>query len=169
MMKLRALEPEDLELLYTIENSPEMWDVSGFSATPYSRYALRRYIEDCCRDLSQAGEMRFVIENDGKGVGLIDLVNYSARDSRAEVSVAILREFRGKGLAHEAIKKLEELSRSQYRIRMLYAMVGEEENSPVRKVFEESGFLPTAVLKEWHFRAGKYENVHVFQKNLQIS
>ena len=29
---LRALEPEDLELLYTIENDPEVWDVTAVGA-----------------------------------------------------------------------------------------------------------------------------------------
>ena len=34
---LRALEPEDLDLLYGIENNPEVWDVSPTNV-PYSRY-----------------------------------------------------------------------------------------------------------------------------------
>lgn len=39
-MYLRPLEPEDLELLYTIENDPSLWDTSNTDA-PYSRFALK--------------------------------------------------------------------------------------------------------------------------------
>ena len=169
MMTLRAIEPEDLELLYTIENSPEMWDVSGFSATPYSRFALRQYIENCCPDLAQAGEMRLVIEHDGKGVGLIDLTDYSARDNRAEVSIAILKEHRRKGLGRQALTELERLAKSQYNLRMLYALVSENHNPTAQELFLECGYLQTSTLKEWHFRNGEYENVNVFQKNLHFS
>ena len=28
---LRAMEPEDLDWMYSIENDPELWDVSNFS------------------------------------------------------------------------------------------------------------------------------------------
>ena len=42
-VKLRALEPEDLEILYTIENNQSEWNV-GATNVPYSRYVLRDYI-----------------------------------------------------------------------------------------------------------------------------
>lgn len=34
---LRALEPEDLEFIYTIENDQNIWEVSN-TQTPYSRF-----------------------------------------------------------------------------------------------------------------------------------
>ena len=33
---LRALEPEDLDVLYSIENDIELWSV-GYTTVPYSR------------------------------------------------------------------------------------------------------------------------------------
>ena len=41
---LRAVEPEDLDLMYQIENDPESWDISNFTV-PYSRYMFREYIK----------------------------------------------------------------------------------------------------------------------------
>ena len=41
---LRAVEPEDLDVMYEMENDPAMWDVSSFTV-PYSRFVLRQYIE----------------------------------------------------------------------------------------------------------------------------
>ena len=40
---LRALEPEDLDFLYSIENDPDLWDV-GCTNVPYSRHILSEYI-----------------------------------------------------------------------------------------------------------------------------
>ena len=49
-MKLRAIEPEDLDLLYQIENNTELWQV-GATNVPYSRYT-RRYL---CRPTGTHG------------------------------------------------------------------------------------------------------------------
>ena len=40
---LRAIEPEDLDLLYRIENDVKLWNV-GITNVPYSRYALHDYV-----------------------------------------------------------------------------------------------------------------------------
>ncbi|MCI6309270.1 MAG: GNAT family N-acetyltransferase, partial [Prevotella sp.] len=49
-VKLRALEPEDLEMLYTIENNQSEWNV-GATNVPYSRYVLRDYIANTASDI----------------------------------------------------------------------------------------------------------------------
>lgn len=41
---LRAVEPEDIDIMYEMENDPLMWDISSFTV-PYSRYVLRQYID----------------------------------------------------------------------------------------------------------------------------
>lgn len=43
-VRLRAMEPEDLEVMYEMENDPEMWDVTNFTV-PYSKFILKQYIE----------------------------------------------------------------------------------------------------------------------------
>ena len=40
---LRAVEPEDMDIMYEMENDPSMWDISNFTV-PYSRYVLRQHI-----------------------------------------------------------------------------------------------------------------------------
>ena len=37
--KLRAVDPEDLDFIYALENNPELWDV-GHTLTPYSKYTI---------------------------------------------------------------------------------------------------------------------------------
>ena len=38
-VRLRAMEPEDLDTLYQMENDVEIWNV-GTTNVPYSRYVL---------------------------------------------------------------------------------------------------------------------------------
>ena len=41
---LRALEPEDLDFIYTIENDQNLWELSN-TQTPYSRYLIKQYLD----------------------------------------------------------------------------------------------------------------------------
>lgn len=176
MITLRALEPEDLELLYTIENSPEMWLV-GSTATPYSRHALRQHIRLMGADITDCGELRFVIEAPStinpkpstispKPIGLIDLTNYDARAQRAEVSIAMLKEHQGQGFGSEALRLLEQHCREFLHLHQIYALVPEG-NSASAQLFQKCGFQHTSTLIDWHFGGGKYQNTHIFQKILQ--
>lgn len=50
MKYLRAIEPEDLDLMYIIENDPKLTQYSS-TTVPLSRYALKQYIAESSGDL----------------------------------------------------------------------------------------------------------------------
>ena len=50
---LRALEPEDLEFIYDVENDENIWEVSN-SITPYSKFLIRQYLENAHQDIFEA-------------------------------------------------------------------------------------------------------------------
>ena len=60
---LRAMEPEDLDMLYSIENNMELWCV-GTANVPYSRYVLHDYIASSSGDIYADRQVRFVIVDD---------------------------------------------------------------------------------------------------------
>mgnify|MGYP002508081413 CR=1 FL=1 len=57
---LRAVEPEDMDVMYEMENDPSMWDISNFTV-PYSRYVLRQYIEGSQCDVFADKQLRLMI------------------------------------------------------------------------------------------------------------
>ena len=59
---LRAMEPEDLDILYRIENDFELWAV-GATNVPYSRYALHEYIASASGDIYTDRQVRLIIED----------------------------------------------------------------------------------------------------------
>lgn len=84
-IRLRALEPEDLDMLYEIENDRSLWNV-GATNVPYSRYTLHDYIAHSRDDIYSDRQVRLIVENtDGEAVGIADVVNFDPQHMRAEL------------------------------------------------------------------------------------
>lgn len=75
-VRLRAMEPEDLEIMYAMENDPQTWDVTNFSV-PYSKYVLRQYMENSQCDMFADRQLRMMIvrREDDAVVGTIDITD----------------------------------------------------------------------------------------------
>lgn len=76
-VKLRALEPEDIDLLFDWENNPENWAVTNTLA-PFSRLILQSYLDNSHLDIYQTRQLRLMIDvlqpsHAAVTVGAIDL------------------------------------------------------------------------------------------------
>ena len=104
---LRAIEPEDIDLIYSWENDPSVWPVSNTIA-PFSRYVLTKYIESSHLDIFQTRQLRLMIDlykdnNQKQTIGSIDLFDFDPFHMRAGVGVLIGNTSnRGKGFATDA-------------------------------------------------------------------
>lgn len=165
MLHLRAMEPEDLELLYTVENDSSIWDM-GPTTMPYSRDVLRQYILSTTGDIFIDKQVRLIVETaDGTTVGIADINSFDAKHMRAEVGIVILPEYRNKGYATQAIQLLADYSLHTIHLHQLYAIVPSI-NIASKKVFEKCGFHATIELKDWLFDGKKYKNALFLQKIL---
>ena len=89
LVYLRALEMEDLEFLYEVENDRSLWGV-GCTNVPYSRQMLIDYIASASADIYADRQMRLIIENgQHETVGMVDLINFDPRHLRAEIGIVI--------------------------------------------------------------------------------
>ena len=107
-ISLRALEPEDLELLYEWENDTANWIISNTLA-PFSRFTLKRYIENSHKDIHETGQLRLMIDHiaDNRTIGTIDLFDYDPFHRRAGVGILIApEEYRRRGFATMALECL---------------------------------------------------------------
>jgi len=158
---LRALEPEDLDMLYSIENDRKLWYV-GTANVPYSRYLLHDYIANATGDIYTDKQVRMVITLSGKAVGLVDLFDFSPQHLRAEVGIAVLADYQGNGCAAEALQQLIDYARTTLHLHQLYALVAAS-NEKALSLFSKAGFLSSNVLNDWLFDGQKYENVALMQ------
>ncbi|MGB1308418.1 MAG: GNAT family N-acetyltransferase, partial [Oceanihabitans sp.] len=73
---LRALEPEDLAFIHTIENDESLWEISN-TQTPYSKYLIKQYLDHAHKDIYEVKQLRLVISNySNVALGMIDIFDF---------------------------------------------------------------------------------------------
>lgn len=168
IVKLRAMEPEDLDMLYQIENDSSIWHV-GTNNVPYSRYALHDYIAHASGDIYTDKEVRLMIDNENnETVGIVDLVNFSPQHQRAEIGIVIKKGCRNLGYANAAIRKIMSYAHDIVHLHQLYAIV-EVSNEISLSLFESLGFSQGIRLKEWTFNGTTYTDAVMMQKFLNTN
>lgn len=162
-IRLRAVEPEDLDLMYLIENDTDLWKY-GASTVPYSRFALRQFIEQTRSNIYQDGQLRLAIETtEGITIGFVDIQELNMKHLRAEVGIVIVSEWQGKGYGSEALELLCNYVDTHLNLHQLYAIVSES-NESACKLFESRKFKPSGTLAEWLKDGSSYSNVYIFTR-----
>lgn len=163
-IKLRALEPEDLDLLYKWENSSELW-MHGNTLAPYSKLALRDYIYETQQyDIFHSKQLRLMIVNksDNNAIGAIDLYDYDVRSGRAGIGVLIDEAYRNQGYASKTLELMKHYAFDFLHLHQLYAYIAVS-NTSSRKIFENGGYQQVGILKDWIKIKEHYEDVLVVQ------
>ena len=161
-ISLRAIEPEDLDLLYRIENDVELWNV-GTSNVPYSRYLLHDYVANTKNDIYTDRQVRMMVENDeGLVIGVVDLVSFDPANQRAEVGLIILNSYRHQGYGTAVLSKIADYALRILHLHQLYAYVDIQNEASLR-VFEKAGYQIAAEIKDWLFDGQKYRNSVLLQ------
>lgn len=162
--RLRAPEPEDLDVLFGMENDTALWMASG-NAVPYSRYQIKKYILMSSHDYYTDRQIRFMIMrvSDSVVVGSIDLTDIDPYNGRAEIGVALLSEHRGHGIASAAIKLMCGYAKKVLHLSQLFCHVPAD-NKPSIKLFTSNGFTKTGRLKEWLVKDDGHTDVLIMQK-----
>ncbi|MDR3260717.1 MAG: GNAT family N-acetyltransferase [Tannerella sp.] len=158
-IRLRALEPEDLEQLYVWENDTGLWE-RGSTLAPYSRYVLKQYIAESGDDIYRCRQLRLMIElkETAAAVGTIDVYDFDPHHRRAGVGILIDPGYQRKGIATEALTLLIQYVFSFLKLHQLYACIPVA-NTPSRRLFEQCGFQSMGLLKEWLLTADGYVDV----------
>jgi diamine N-acetyltransferase len=160
---LRALEPEDLDFLYKLENNSSIWEISG-TTTPYSKHVLKQYLENAHRDIYDVKQLRLCICKKDTVLGLIDLFDFDPQNHRAGVGIVVLEENeRNNGIGTQAIALLCDYAFRTLGLRQLFANVVEDNVASVH-LFQKMGFLQAGIKKDWIFSNGSYKNEILFQK-----
>ncbi|MCF8347123.1 MAG: GNAT family N-acetyltransferase [Bacteroidales bacterium] len=161
---LRALEPEDLEMLYKWENDTDIWNVSE-TLSPISRFILKRYLENAHKDIFATRQLRLVVQLTGtdKAVGTIDLFDFDQFHKRAGVGILIAeKDERRKGYAEEALQILVRYCREILKIHQLYCTISSGNQSST-DLFMKVGFNITGTRKEWIWNGTGYLDEHFLQ------
>lgn len=161
---LRAVEPEDLDFMYVVENDPDCWSVSDCTV-PYSRFALRQYIENTQCDIYLDRQLRLMVVERASGltVGAADIFDFSPHHARGEVGILIRRECRGRGYAREALSLLCDYAFRFLSFHQLAARI-QSDNEACLRLFRSCGFVECGLLKEWWSVGNTYKDVVLMQR-----
>jgi diamine N-acetyltransferase len=167
-VKLRALEPGDIDLIYKWENDPEIWRISN-TYTPFSRYILEKYIESSHLDIYQVKQMRLIIEIQGKtpgksrAVGTIDLFDFDPYHNRAGVGILVgEKPDRKKGYASAALKEFTNYCFKVLQLHQIYCNVVPANEDSLR-LFKKHGFKVCGRKKDWIRTPGNYVDEYMLQ------
>ena len=160
---LRALENEDLDFLYNLENDESHWELSS-TQTPYSKSLLKAYLKNAHQDIYEAKQLRMVISDyNNRALGLIDIFDFDFKNKRAGIGIIIaaVRD-RGKGYGKEALKLLVEYCLTRLNLHQLYCNIAEN-NTKSLNLFQQQGFTIVGLKKDWNFNNKKYANEYLLQ------
>jgi diamine N-acetyltransferase len=162
-INLRALEPEDLEFLYQIENDESFWEVSH-TQTPFSKYVLKQYLENAHLDIYESKQLRLLIEEKStkKQIGMIDLFDFNPQHKRAGVGILIHPDFQKNGFASEALSLLISYSFSHLQLHQLFANITLD-NQRSLALFKKRNFFKIGIKKDWILSEGKFKDEVLFQ------
>lgn len=161
---LRALEPEDLEFVYALENDLSVWEISQ-TQTPYSKFLIHQYLENAQQDIYQAKQLRLAIcVNDTfDAIGLIDLFEFDPKNHRAGIGIIIQKSNnRNKGFGSQALELLVNYAFENLEVHQLFANIAVTNEASV-KLFTTFGFQLIGVKKDWNFNQGNYSDEALYQ------
>ena len=161
---LRALEPNDLEFIFAMENDESIWNVSNTN-TPYSRFLVRQYLENAHQDIYEAKQLRLAIcqDEDFPAIGLIDLFEFDPKNNRAGVGIVIQNEEnKRQNIGSEALELLINYAFYNLNLHQLYANIGVENAASVA-LFTKFGFEKIGIKKDWILFHNHYQDEAMFQ------
>lgn len=165
MLRLRALEPEDIDYIYALENDPSTWH-SGSLLAPISRHTLSQMVHSSV-NIAESSQLRFLVceHPSGTPVGVFDLFNIDFLNRNASVGLIVYpAENRNRGFAREALTLLEHYAFSHVHLHQLYAEVLAE-NIPSLKLFLGGDYRVIGTKQEWlRMAEAGYKDVVCLQK-----
>jgi diamine N-acetyltransferase len=163
-IRLRALEPEDLELLYEWENNQSYWLISN-TITPFSRYNLKQYIENSHKNIYETGQHRLMIDHieDKKTIGTIDIFEFDPFHKRAGIGILIADEnYRKKGFAAMSLICLIKYCFETLKLHQLYCNIISNNIESIN-LFIKQGFVQNGTKKDWIKTDDGYLDEFMFQ------
>ena len=160
---LRALEPEDLSFIHTIENDESIWEISN-TITPYSKYLIKQYLDNAHKDIYEVKQLRLVISSyDDVALGMIDVFDFDFKNRRAGIGILVKEEAnRQKGFGKEALSLLINYCFKHLDLHQLYCNISEDNKASIQ-LFTNQGFQEIGLKKDWNIINNKFKNEYIFQ------
>ena len=164
-LELRAIELDDTDMIYEIENDVEAWKYGDIVA-PISKRILEDYALTYDADPFISGQLRLIIQeiNKKRPIGIIDLYDITQRHKRAFVGIYILKKYRYNGLGGKSLNLIEEYAKNTLHLNQLGAKI-DVSNKISLNLFEKKGFIVRGILPQWiEVENAKFTDLKIYSK-----
>lgn len=149
-IRLRAVEPSDVDRLFLWENDRRLWQY-GDRRAPLSRMQLMEYAQTYDADPFRAGQLRLMIdmpdEADG-AVGCVDFYDIDLRCRRAAIGLLVSPRYQNRGIGSAALEAAINYCRNALELDQLWALVAVD-NKKSLHLFATAGFNEVGRLDRW--------------------
>jgi len=164
-IQLRLQEISDAKRFYEILSNPNF---TYFSANPKSVEDEENWLKDSYKYLIDGSQYNFTNLYDNEIVGSVGVKINIHRKHIGEIWYFIDEKYRGKNIATEAVKLLEEKCFSELKLKRI-EIVMQPENIGSEKVAIKAGYTKEGLLKkvvETKERNWEYKDVYIYAKVL---
>lgn len=159
--RLRAMEPEDVDFVLSLENDESMW-AFGDQRAPYSKATLSNYALTYDPDPLRSGQLRLIIEDSDKNaVGTLDLFGIDPYSRHCWIGIGITETKRRKGLATEALRMAIDYAWRCLEMKAIGACIAAD-NDKARILFANAGFCLCGKLPGWYRFKGECKDILVY-------
>lgn len=146
---LRAPEPRDLGVMYSVENDCSLWSLSNVRG-PMSMKRLEEYVDSYNPNVLETDSGRFVIclSDSDSVVGFVDYFELDLLNRRCGVGLMVLNESRRHGFGTRALNLLARYMGRDLGLHSLWAVIGAE-NAASQHAFRAAGFTESGRLHDW--------------------
>jgi RimJ/RimL family protein N-acetyltransferase len=157
---LRAMEPEDMEMLRATTNDPEIERMVGGWSFPISKAEQMNWYN---RVISDKNNLRFIIETleDHRAVGMVNLVEIDWKNRSAFHGIKLSPDTpKGRGIGTDAVMALMRYAFEELQlVRLDTTWV--EYNMPSLGLYKKCGWTVEGKKKKAKFSKGQYYDVYV--------
>jgi len=163
VIKLRALEPKDLDFLYEIENDRDLWHLSH-TQQPFSAHLLQAYIKEADKDIFEVRQLRFAIEiiENKLLIGFVDLFDFDPKNKRVGIGIVIHQKYQGLGYGKAALQEIKNYTFNILYLHQIYANISVDNLSSIQ-LFESQGFILSGIKKDWNFNGKVFTDELLYQ------
>lgn len=173
ILRLRAVEPEDADFMFEVENDMESW-IYGDTVAPLSHEQLSAYALTYTADPATDGQLRLILEKsverdgvrDCEPVGIIDLYGISQRHGHGFIGAYIKPTSRGMGYGRQGVLQMAALARKYLNLDRICAKVADI-NSRSRLFFNACGFKECGVISGWLKIDGERRDMYILEYDLR--
>lgn len=152
-IKLRALEPEDMEALRATVNDPEMERMVVGWSFPVSKSQQRAWYE---RIMGDPRNQRFAVEYNGQFVGISTLTDIDLKNRSAFHGVKLTQDApKGKGIGFDAVVAVMKYAFEELQLNRLYGGILEY-NVPSQKLYAKCGWVEEGRYRQCVFKDNAY-------------